>query len=560
MSTRLLSLVLLIAAFTLLWAMTPRRRRRRRRRRVDLEAMWQSLAYGGSSEAHDRYRIASEKVASGEWVDSSSERRRHSARRSRRRRPTRRWVVAIGAMLGITVVVGVLVSADVKPFSTFVERYMPSGRSQAPAPAPLPLVAHQTAINTPTAASASAPVPTATAFAPTQSSGVSIGPTRASIPAPSPTSQPRRRQGASALWTPTPIPSPTPSPTPHPDPSQRHIELKYAMLDLVNEKREWAGVPPVIMGDNSAVQLHAEQALANCIGAHWGVNGTKHYMRYSLAGGYQHNAENGSGSTYCPRSGERYSFVKPSDKIADAVEGWMNSPDHRRTMLNPTFKKLNIGLAWDDHSMFSYHHFEGNYVEFDSLPTISPDGVLHFEAQPTNGAKLVNALGKEEFFVGIHYDPPLKRLTRGQLARTYCVPLGERVASLRQPLTDGSSWSTDSSSYKLSSCPDPYDLDPNTPEPKTPQDASRQYADAKAASNRSKTETVTVPWITATVWDTRLKSLKIEADISEVLREHGDGIYTLMINAQVDGKSEWIAQYSIFRGVEAPAIYGGLAE
>ena len=132
MSTRLLSLVLLIAAFTLLWAMTPRRRRRRRRRRVDLEAMRQSLAYGGSSEAHDRYRIASEKVASGEWVDSSSERRRHSTRRSRRRRPTRRWVVAIGAMLGITVVVGVLVSADVKPFSTFVERYMPSGRSQAP--------------------------------------------------------------------------------------------------------------------------------------------------------------------------------------------------------------------------------------------------------------------------------------------------------------------------------------------------------------------------------------------------------------------------------------------
>ena len=69
-----------------------------------------------------------------------------------------------------------------------------------------------------------------------------------------------------------------------------------------------------------------------------------------------------------------------------------------------------------------------------------------------------------------------------------------------------------------------------------------------------------MPWITATVWDTRLKSLKVEADISEVLREHGNGIYTLMINAQVDGKSEWIAQYSIFRGVEAPAIYGGLAE
>ena len=67
------------------------------------------------------------------------------------------------------------------------------------------------------------------------------------------------------------------------------------MLELINIAREDAGVPPVALGDNDAAQLHAESALANCFGSHWGIDGLKPYMRYSLAGGYQSNGENGLG-------------------------------------------------------------------------------------------------------------------------------------------------------------------------------------------------------------------------------------------------------------------------
>ena len=62
------------------------------------------------------------------------------------------------------------------------------------------------------------------------------------------------------------------------------------MLELINDERVSAGLNPVVLGDNAAAQLHAEASLENCFSSHWGIDGLKPYMRYSLAGGYQSNA------------------------------------------------------------------------------------------------------------------------------------------------------------------------------------------------------------------------------------------------------------------------------
>ena len=211
------------------------------------------------------------------------------------------------------------------------------------------------------------------------------------------------------------------------------------MLDLVNAKRERAGMPPVVLGDNAAAQLHAEQSLVSCTATHWDVHGTKPYMRYSLVGGYQDNAENAHGTVSCPRPSVNYKPVRLSESVVRAVEGWMNSPGHRKTMLYPTFKKLNIGLAWSRGLFYAFQHFEGDYIEFDTLPTITPDGMLHFAGRTKNGAYFVD---EDDMYVGVHYDPPLQRLTRGQLIKSGCHSSGVRVASLRRPLTDGSYWTT----------------------------------------------------------------------------------------------------------------------
>ena len=522
MSTRLLSLLVPIAATLLLWASSSRGRRGHRRR------------------DHRRRRILS-------YPDNF--RAKYGGTRS-----SRRWWFVLVALMGTILVGIILASAGVEPFSTFAVRYLPLNRSQAPAPVSLPLVAQTptpaltatsstgqrlvaltTSADTPTATSTPTPVPATTFTVPPPA----ITPTRQT---------PRTRQSASAFWTPTPIPSPTPNP----DPSQRHIELKRDMLNLVNEKREWADAPPLVLGDNPAAQLHADESLANCMFGHWDAYGTKPYMRYSAVGGYQSNGENSLGSRYCPRPEERYVLTIPEQSVAGSVEGWMKSPGHRRAMLDPAYKKLNIGLAWSDHGFFAYHHFEGDYVEFDALPAITSGGMLHFAGSLKNGASFTEGNG---MYVAVHYDPPLKRLTRGQLAASHCYADGVRVASLRRPLTGGRFWTNEPSEYELSSCLDPYGIDPDAPAPTSFREVDRIRAEAKAWSAQKEPETVLVPWITATVWKWEDSSFEVEAHIGEVLQEHGDGLYTVMINASVDGEPEWIAQYSIFRGVEPPDIY-----
>ena len=124
------------------------------------------------------------------------------------------------------------------------------------------------------------------------------------------------------------------------------------MLQLINEERVRAGVAPVILGDNVAAQLHAESAMENCFSSHWGIDGLKPYMRYSLAGSYQSNGENAYGGNYCITAADGYGGLASIDEeIREAMEDWMDSPDHRANILRPWHKKVNIGLAWDRYNI-----------------------------------------------------------------------------------------------------------------------------------------------------------------------------------------------------------------
>ena len=213
-------------------------------------------------------------------------------------------------------------------------------------------------------------------------------------------------------------------------------------------------------GDNIAAQLHADSSLQNCTSSHWGVDGLKPYMRYSLAGGYQSNGENGSGLDYCIKAPEGYQANSGIlEEIRDAMDSWMNSPGHRRNILDPQHRMVNIGLAWDRYNTAMYQHFEGDYVTYDRLPTIE-EGVLSFSGNAKNGVRFSQP---GDLGVQIHFDPPPTTLTRGQLARTYCYDNGRGVAGLREPLTGGYRWTTNEFTTTHIPCPDPNDVAPETP-------------------------------------------------------------------------------------------------
>ena len=333
-------------------------------------------------------------------------------------------------------------------------------------------------------------------------------------------------------------------------PDLRHIDEKRFMLSLINAERKKAGVGVVTLGENIAAQLHAESALKNCFSSHWGLDGLKPYMRYSLAGGYQSNGENGSGLDYCIKASDGYSPNSSiNQEIREAMDGWMRSPGHRRNILDPTHRKVSIGIAWDRYNTAMYQHFEGDYIEYDRLPTIS-NGVLSLSVTTRNGAQFSGNLGQTIF-----YDPPPHELTRGQVARTYCYDNGRTVASLRRPLTGGFYWSTNTFTTTYNPCPSPYDVPASTPGPRSPAEAHQAWQDAYSASQARTPQSITVPWITALEWQATATSFAVRADISDVLGRFGSGVYTVMLWGEIGGESAVLSQYSIFHGLMPPDTY-----
>ncbi len=351
-------------------------------------------------------------------------------------------------------------------------------------------------------------------------------------------------------------------------PNRRHYEYKAYMLELINEERIKAGVPPVTLGDNIAAQLHAENSLANCFSGHWGVDGLKPYMRYSLAGGYQSNGENGSGLNYCIEAWEGYqSIVSIEAEIRKAMEGWMNSPGHRRNILDKWRRKVNIGLAWDKYNFRAVQHFEGDYVEYDRLPEIS-NGTLSLSGRGTNGLRFS---GKGELGLQLYYDPPPHPLTRGQVSRTYCYSLGLPVAAVRYPLSDnslwppiavfkhlltsGSFWAEDEFTKTYSSCPDPYDVPPDAPPPQSHDEAHEFWKQAYEASRDQAEQAITAPWLTATEWEVQGANFSVTANVSGLLAEHGPGVYTVLLWGELGGEKVPVSQYAIFHEVTPPDAY-----
>ena len=392
------------------------------------------------------------------------------------------------------------------------------------------------------------PTPTATPTAAPPTATPTLGPPTSTPLPPCPTATPKPT--ATATPTPTVTPTPSPTATPLPSPDRWHHQYKMYMVGLINQARAAEGVPEVTPGDNIAAQLHADSSLSSCVSGHWGVDGLKPYMRYSLAGGYQYDAENGSGLDYCIESSDGYrALVSLESEIRETMDGWMDSPGHRRNILDPWHKKVNIGLAWDRYNFMAYQHFEGDYVRYDSLPRIH-NGKLSFSGSAINELRFSS---KEELGLQLFYDPPPHTLTRGQASRTYCYDSGVQVAAFRYPLTGSSYWTEDSFFKSYTPCPDPYAVSPDVPGAHSVIEAQRLHDEARIRLSPSLP--LTIPWVTASEWTASGAAFSVVADIRGLLSEHGPGVYTVLLWGEIGGEDVPVSQYSMFHRVTPPDTY-----
>ena len=218
------------------------------------------------------------------------------------------------------------------------------------------------------------------------------------------------------------IPTPTPTPTLE--------EVTQYTLDLINKDRNEHGLPTVSLGNNIAAQKHAEEMLANDYISHWGMDGMKPYMRYTLAGGFNYEAENAFILRTLWYGGKDPFYERDTKEMLDeAQESLMGSPGHRSNILNKWHKKVNIGIAYNKETLALVQQFEGDYIEFSSLPALQ-GGLLSLSGRTLGGFVVEQ--------VQICYDPLPHSLTLGQLGKTYAYGLGKPAAFVRPPPPPGS--------------------------------------------------------------------------------------------------------------------------
>ena len=190
------------------------------------------------------------------------------------------------------------------------------------------------------------------------------------------------------LVPPTPMPPPPLPPTPTPTKTPTHqsqiienelsneelinknIDLKLLALNLINADRLKAGLNKVKLGNNPAAQMHSEYAIKHEFVSHWMLNGEKPYHVYSREGGTSYVAENGFHDGWTKEEWKNencdlLNCVVPNREyiVYEAQEGLMNSPGHKKNILNPTHLKVNIGIATNKEGRFYsfYQHFEGGH-------------------------------------------------------------------------------------------------------------------------------------------------------------------------------------------------------
>ncbi|MCX5409279.1 CAP domain-containing protein [Streptomyces sp. NBC_00335] len=140
-----------------------------------------------------------------------------------------------------------------------------------------------------------------------------------------------------AVQPPVVQPPAEPAGTPAPSDSAAPSGAVAEVLALVNKERATVGCPVLTVNAKltKAAQDHSEDMAAHSQMSHTGSDGSDPGQRITRAG-YQWR-------TYAENVAYGY------DTAAKVMDGWMNSPGHKRNILDCNVKEIGIGLAQPGH-------------------------------------------------------------------------------------------------------------------------------------------------------------------------------------------------------------------
>ena len=100
-------------------------------------------------------------------------------------------------------------------------------------------------------------------------------------------------------------------------------------------------------------------------------------------------------------------------EIETGINSLFSIMGFRRNLLDHLYQGVNIGMAWNRNHFVLTQDYEGDYVEYDRLPTITGN-ILRCSARVKNRARLQS---EDDLAVDIWYDPLPQPLTVGLLLR-----------------------------------------------------------------------------------------------------------------------------------------------
>jgi uncharacterized protein YkwD len=121
--------------------------------------------------------------------------------------------------------------------------------------------------------------------------------------------------------------------------------IEHRVFDLINDERIKNGLQPLIWTDKSAITARFHSA---------NMSQTSYFSHKDLIGNRVEDRLNKFGVTDWRMAGENIAWISGyDDPTARVVESWMNSPGHRKNILQPKYRESGIGLAiTDDHKFY----------------------------------------------------------------------------------------------------------------------------------------------------------------------------------------------------------------
>ena len=136
-------------------------------------------------------------------------------------------------------------------------------------------------------------------------------------------------------------------------------------------------------------------------------------------------------------------------------------------------------------------------------------------------------------------------LTRGYLAKAYCLDIGEIVATLIPPAPPGYSYDNlEPGSKVYDRRNSPYDAPATSAGPSSYFGTKAQFDTARI--QHAIYREYPVHYVVARRWKVDQAGFEISADVAEILLLKGPGVYQVLVWGTVNGSPAVIADYQIF--------------